>query len=303
MEGHKKDALAQVASIHTWNVENAIGYLYNPTKDGKSIANGMYCDYSTDINPEAWTYFYSYEDKRFYNIEHPGTLKVLQNKLRGVHSKKDSKVESEAAQETMATEGCPLFQSVKQDFALSLLQNDDYCAFELYDGMQTKLEIISSRLSSKGFMYNNLGKPIPMTDLVRDDIVHVDEDIRNSLRDTIFDGVEADGVYRIIDMPQRSDEDLRNKPYKERFNRLSEALPIELEDIEIAEVAFSTRDKAILMEKLMKAGKKGICFKRLSSTYTAGKSEDQYYYSLKAIASMSPDVTREKKSDKVSEES
>ena len=84
MEGHKKDALAQVASIHTWNAKNAIGYLYNPTRDGKAVANGMYCDYPTEINPETWTYFYSYKDKTFYNIECPRSLNTLLNNLRRI---------------------------------------------------------------------------------------------------------------------------------------------------------------------------------------------------------------------------
>ena len=77
MEGHKKDALAQVASIHSWNAQHAIGYLYNPTEDGNAVSNGMYCDCTTEINPDMWTYFYCYKTKRFYNIENPRVLKAL----------------------------------------------------------------------------------------------------------------------------------------------------------------------------------------------------------------------------------
>lgn len=81
MTGHKKDALNVCGSIYRMNATHAIGYLYNPTKDGREVAEGMYCDRVSEINPERWTYFYRFEDKTFYQIDNERSYNTLMNKL------------------------------------------------------------------------------------------------------------------------------------------------------------------------------------------------------------------------------
>ena len=81
MTGHKKDALSVCGSIYRWNAPHAIGYLYNPTRDGREVAEGMYCDRVDEIDPKRWTYFYSFEDKTFYDLENERSFKTLMNKV------------------------------------------------------------------------------------------------------------------------------------------------------------------------------------------------------------------------------
>jgi len=80
MTGHKKDALSVCGSIYRWNAPHAIGYLYNPTRDGREVAEGMYCDRVREIDPTQWDWFYS-KAGTFYDLRKPQSFKTLMNKF------------------------------------------------------------------------------------------------------------------------------------------------------------------------------------------------------------------------------
>ena len=84
---HKADALAVCRSIYRLNALHAIGYLYNPTRDGKEVSEGMYCHCVSEIDPERWTYFVDLRPHlnngvRFYNLENKRMYNTLINKLQ-----------------------------------------------------------------------------------------------------------------------------------------------------------------------------------------------------------------------------
>jgi len=87
MTGHKADALAVCGDIYRMNAPHAIGYLYNPTRDGKEVSVGMYCDRVSEIDPERWTYFVDLSphlecEVRFYDLENKRMYNTLMNKLQ-----------------------------------------------------------------------------------------------------------------------------------------------------------------------------------------------------------------------------
>lgn len=47
-----EDARAVCGSIYRMNAQSAIGYLFNPTEDGKAVATGMFCHRLSEINPD-----------------------------------------------------------------------------------------------------------------------------------------------------------------------------------------------------------------------------------------------------------
>jgi hypothetical protein len=82
MTGHKQNALNVCRSIYRMNAPYAIGYLYIPTRDGREVLEGMYCNRRTEIDPKRWSFFYRFEDKTFYNLDNERSYNTLMNKLQ-----------------------------------------------------------------------------------------------------------------------------------------------------------------------------------------------------------------------------
>ena len=53
----RKEARQIGNGFYSINAPGRIGYLFNPSIDGKSISTGMFCDRRKEINKEQWTYF------------------------------------------------------------------------------------------------------------------------------------------------------------------------------------------------------------------------------------------------------
>lgn len=64
----KKDALSVCGGLYRMNATTAIGYLFNPTMDEKEVNIGMFCHHTNEIDKYQWTYFYSFETKKFKTI-------------------------------------------------------------------------------------------------------------------------------------------------------------------------------------------------------------------------------------------
>lgn len=65
----KKDALSVCGGLYRMNAPHSIGYLFNPTIDGKSVSTGMFCDWEYEKNKDEWTYFYDYKTGRFITLK------------------------------------------------------------------------------------------------------------------------------------------------------------------------------------------------------------------------------------------
>lgn len=63
-----QDVYNVCGSMYSMNAPHAIGYLFNPTLNRKSISTGMFCDFEREINSNSWTYFLNYKDKTIYKI-------------------------------------------------------------------------------------------------------------------------------------------------------------------------------------------------------------------------------------------
>ena len=68
----KEDVRKTVGNIHSLNAPHAIGYVFNATRNGQEIGEGMYIKSLTEItdNPQRWDYFV---DKKS-NIKRTSTL-------------------------------------------------------------------------------------------------------------------------------------------------------------------------------------------------------------------------------------
>lgn len=71
-----RDVVNTTTSIYSWNAPHAIGYLFNPNKQGNEIAKGMYCDRPNEIDHNQWAYFVAFVDNRNLNVK-PGFIYEL----------------------------------------------------------------------------------------------------------------------------------------------------------------------------------------------------------------------------------
>lgn len=97
----------------------------------------------------------------------------------------------------------------------------------------------------------------------------------DAARGSVLDGelVAADGevVYWVFDLLQHGRDDLRKKPYLDRYQEL-DALVEELRDpVRLVPLAATTKEKRALYTKLSKARAEGIVFKRRDAPYTPGR--------------------------------
>lgn len=65
----KRDAKSVCGGLYSMNARNAIGYLFNPTVDGKKVATGMFCDRLSEIEAASWTYYLDFKTHAFKEIK------------------------------------------------------------------------------------------------------------------------------------------------------------------------------------------------------------------------------------------
>lgn len=63
-----KDVFSVCGGLYSLNAPNAIGYLFNPSINRKSVVNGMFCNFRTEINSNEWDYFFDFETKITYKL-------------------------------------------------------------------------------------------------------------------------------------------------------------------------------------------------------------------------------------------
>ena len=115
------------------------------------------------------------------------------------------------------------------------------------------------------------------------------QDVRNFNDDFIMDDEAVADVLYAFDLLMVNSEDIRSRPYRERYLTLMNLLAsAQHPHIQLAETAFKPQQKRALFERLRKENKEGIVFKRLDAPYTAGRPNSggpQLKYKFYATAS------------------
>ena len=90
--------------------------------------------------------------------------------------------------------------------------------------------------------------------------------------DFIIDGEAVDDILHAFDLLKVNNEDLRNRPYRERLDRLTRLLDrYEQENISLVHTAFRKGEKNRLFDRLRKFEREGMVFKRLDAPYVPGR--------------------------------
>lgn len=154
-----------------------------------------------------------------------------------------------------------LLNSIEESALPTLIENDDWCAQEKFDGKRLlvrKQGVVIEGINKRGLV---VGVPAPLIQV----IAHYGGDL-------LLDGEGIGDTFHAFDVLTLNGVDVRDWPYRERLVALTNLLtPVEQFVIKPAETAFTTEQKRHLLQRLRDGEREGIVFKQLSATYPPGR--------------------------------
>jgi bifunctional non-homologous end joining protein LigD len=173
-----------------------------------------------------------------------------------------------------------LLNSIEEDEALELLDDDVHILQEKKDGKRLMVEVADRK--AKGI--NRKGSNIGISDEISNEASKCPEDI-------ILDGEDVNCKHWVFDIMKRGDDDLRKLPYLTRLANLQEIVLFYFDgdSIEIVRTAQTPADKHKLFETLKAEGAEGVVFKDKNAKYTTGRPAsggDQLKYKFYETASV-----------------
>ena len=156
---------------------------------------------------------------------------------------------------------CQLLNPIEEDELVSFLENEEYGAQEKMDG--NRLLVRKSGDQVEGI--NRKGLLIAISQAIYDNAISLNGDF-------LIDGEAIGDTYYVFDILFENGTDIREYPYKQRYDVLKNLLHDHLlAPIRLVELAKTPTDKKQLLETLQGAGKEGIVFKNLNAHYIAGR--------------------------------
>lgn len=156
-----------------------------------------------------------------------------------------------------------MLNPIAEEEVQRLIKDPAWCLQEKKDGRRTLLQKQGAAvhgINRKGLL---IGLPSP--------IVHQVGQISGDL---ILDGECVGDVLYVFDLLQLGEEDLRSRPYEDRWERLMKVLePDHLTHLERVESAFTPARKALLFKQLQQDKREGVVLKRLGRALYAGPAQ------------------------------
>ena len=154
-----------------------------------------------------------------------------------------------------------LLNSIDQHEAARLVLSNQYVAQQKFDGKRMLLRRIDGKFSAVNRKGLECGFPKAF-----------EEALKPVKGDFIIDGEAVGAVFFAFDCLQSNGVDVRVQGYLERYAGLQEMIePLGSNNIKVAPVAVSPRDKQELLEALKQAGGEGIVFKAAKAPYSPGR--------------------------------
>jgi bifunctional non-homologous end joining protein LigD len=154
-----------------------------------------------------------------------------------------------------------LLNPIEEDQVNRLIQDQDHCAQEKYDGRR----ILVRKAGAEIHGINRKGLLIGLPESVF-------QSARALPGDFVLDGECVGDMLYAFDVLETDEEDQRLYAYHRRYLALLNFLAkVMQKNIVLAETAFSPAQKAVLLQNLRQQNKEGIVFKRLDAPYTPGR--------------------------------
>jgi len=208
---------------------------------------------------------------------------VREKKAKGYTEGPDGTPYQHTAKENRVTGILPqLLNPIEEDQVNGLIQDQDHCAQEKYDGRRILVRKAGAEIhgiNRKGLL---IGLPSPIV-----------VGAHKIASDFVLDGECVGDVLYAFDLLETDEEDQRLYPYHRRYLALRNLLArVMQKNIILAETALSPVQKALLLKNLRQQNKEGIVFKRLDAPYTPGRSNSggsqlkhKFYATCSAVVS------------------
>lgn len=173
-----------------------------------------------------------------------------------------------------------LLNTIEESEVQRLISQPGWCLQEKKDGRRILVQKAGAAINGinrKGLL---VGLPSPI--LVQ---------VQKLPVDLIIDGECVGDILYAFDLLQMGEDDLRNQPYENRWERLTKLLePAELTHVELVDSAFTPARKALLYKRLQAEKREGVVLKRLDAPYTPGRPASggpqlkyKFYATLSAV--------------------
>ncbi len=157
---------------------------------------------------------------------------------------------------------CQLLNLIDREEARRLCHDDAYCMQEKHDGVRQLLKRDATGV--QGINRRGLYVGIPESLEVHAKALPSE--------DFVIDGEGMGETHWAFDVLEIAGEDLRKRPYRERYTRLGKLIAdTEHDSIRLTATAFSTEDKLALLDEMDQRGREGVVIKRIEAPYTAGR--------------------------------
>jgi bifunctional non-homologous end joining protein LigD len=181
-----------------------------------------------------------------------------------------------------------LLNEIQEEEIEKYINDPAYCAQEKHDGKRRMLKYQSGKTEG----LNKKGKVVGYPAVFEGACKSTAE--LNGLQEFIMDGEEVGEVFHAFDLLSLNNEDLRNKVYGIRYDKLCRlscwkawtGKSVQNNSIKIVETAFTTKGKRDLYNRLKETKKEGIIFKLLSGVHKVGYSPDQCKFKFTSTASV-----------------
>jgi bifunctional non-homologous end joining protein LigD len=153
-----------------------------------------------------------------------------------------------------------LLNPIEEEDVTGLIDDPAFCVQEKYDGC--RIMIRKEGAAINGINRKGLMCGIPSV------LVNEVEQIPG---DVVIDGESIGEVFFAFDVLTLHGNDVRSQPYKDRLFMLAQIVSREFGFIKLADTAYTTPEKVVLLERMKREQREGIVCKRLDAPYTAGR--------------------------------
>jgi bifunctional non-homologous end joining protein LigD len=154
-----------------------------------------------------------------------------------------------------------LLNSIEESQVLDLMQDDNWCAQEKFDGRRLIIRKADNEINGINKKGNLVGLPEPLFQV-----------INQYGADVVLDGEAIGHHYYAFDLLNLDGLDIRSWPYRERLAALMNLLcGLQQTVIKFVETAFTSAQKVAMLDRLKKGRKEGLVLKHVYSPYTQGR--------------------------------
>ncbi|BDI33883.1 hypothetical protein CCAX7_59340 [Capsulimonas corticalis] len=151
-----------------------------------------------------------------------------------------------------------LLNSIEEAHARKHIEDDAWCLQEKFDGKRIMSAVTSGAVTGS----NRKGLCVSMPQEISDALA--------ALSDCVLDGELLGDKYVVFDLLSLGGDDLRSRPYRERFEALSAAVE-NADRVVVAETAWDATGKQAMYDAIAARAGEGVVFKKADGVSVAGR--------------------------------